>query len=1119
MLSILDYDIVFLSETHLKGDATLTLNGYVWFGINRCKINKRAKKGSGGAGFLVAERLLKYFECSILDHFYDTGMILACTEKATQFTIHVIGSYLPPDQSNHVQDITDWFEFLCSNLDTGNADLTLITGDLNARIGHLHDDDGERTLSDDSQINNRGRELIEFCKANKLSVLNGKCPENSGFTSQSSRGNAVVDYCITPVEHAENVKLRIIDVECLASKHGLLHLLSDRCKIPDHNILDMKLNLSVVVEMKTETSESLDQGPRYDYNKMSNDFMNNAAWSEASDEGCAFIKSCDDINEALDHFEHIVKEEMESRIPKRTMGKKKKGFKRKKCKPFWNDVLKEKWKKILSKKRAIRKLKKKGRNVSLELKELKLMRRDLDVSLRREAHRERDLLKIKLMESAGKNSSETWSLLKGLDPKPPTRIPMVVRENDVLQSGTDIVMERWRTCYSELFQGKVNVLEREDLAWSRIHDALLDTSDSNMMLNDPISESEVERAQRSIKNGKAAGLDTLKNEVLRQKGLTPLLTCLFNRCFELGKIPDQWRKAVINPIPKAGKRDIYDPNEYRGIALLSCTYKLLSKVVDSRVTGYLEFMELMGDEQNGFRRGRSCIDHIFTLINMIEGRLKKGEETFCLFVDLQKAFDLVDHGLLLERLLEYNIDGKIFRLIHDMYRDGEACIRINGLMTNFFKLLFGVKQGDIVSPSFFNLFINKMIAIIISLHAGIKLNNIELSILLYADDMVLLSGCSDGLQKLMHTAHDWFVNNKLLVSPEKTQVVYFGKSKTAKNLVYQFGKHAIATVSEYKYLGVWIDGNLNFKHQVGESQIKGQKALFDILSKSRKINGFDYQLYTKLVNCCVMSITDYSIGAWGPMVKPSNLSDKSVLLAMRRFLGLPKRSCIASMYLELAWAPILARCKLEVVRLYNRFTSMPNDRLTKRVFMQSIGEHKTSWGEFCYNVLCEIGMIDNFKNKVTVNIKEAQSKIFSMGFLNLCEVVCEKSKLRLYKLVTSDHVKDYVLYASRRQRVILANLLTGTLRLRVESGRFIGEPLQNRLCQVCKEQAVEDELHFLLECTLYDRERTELLKKLDIEERQQDRLVLFEILVRKYSVLLSSFVDTIWKKRTSTMYE
>ena len=141
-------------------------------------------------------------------------------------------------------------------------------------------------------------------------------------------------------------------------------------------------------------------------------------------------------------------------------------------------------------------------------------------------------------------------------------------------------------------------------------------------------------------------------------------------------------KVVICPIPKGSDKNPYLPLSYRGISLLSCIGKIYSGILSRRIVKYLEDLDILSDEQNGFRSNRSCEDHIFVLSSVIQNRLSDKKDIFAAFIDFSKAFDRIDRELPLFKMIRYNIDGKIYIAVKKLYENTINCIRLNNIHTN-----------------------------------------------------------------------------------------------------------------------------------------------------------------------------------------------------------------------------------------------------------------------------------------------------------------------------------------------------------------------------------------------------------------------------------------------------
>jgi len=185
----------------------------------------------------------------------------------------------------------------------------------------------------------------------------------------------------------------------------------------------------------------------------------------------------------------------------------------------------------------------------------------------------------------------------------------------------------------------------------------------------------------------------------------------------------------------------------------------------------LETNNILVDEQNGFR-------HIFVASSIIRNRLVESKSTFGLFIDFKKAFDFVNRDLLFYQLLQSRIDGRMYWAIKALYSNTECSVIINGLQrTQWFISKCGVRQGDNLSPTLFALFINDLAVSMKNLNIGINIEHLILSILLYADDILLLTASVEDVEQMISCIEQWctrwrvrvltMINLKLFISANK----------------------------------------------------------------------------------------------------------------------------------------------------------------------------------------------------------------------------------------------------------------------------------------------------------------------------------------------------------------
>ena len=217
---------------------------------------------------------------------------------------------------------------------------------------------------------------------------------------------------------------------------------------------------------------------------------------------------------------------------------------------------------------------------------------------------------------------------------------------------------------------------------------------------------------------------------------------------------------------------------YRGITLLSVVSKVYTSILNERLSKWCEENNIIVEEQGGFRKGRGCVDQIFVLAGIINNR--KNQQTYCCFIDLKKAFDRVWRKGLWKALWEEGIRGKMWRIIRSLYRHTKSKILLGQEETDYFNIEAGVRQGCVLSPILFSIFINKMAKEINNSNIGIVVKNRKIAVLLYADDIVIITDNPQDLKIGLKIATDFGKKWRCKYNKYKTQVVLFGKKNKKK---------------------------------------------------------------------------------------------------------------------------------------------------------------------------------------------------------------------------------------------------------------------------------------------------------------------------------------------------
>ena len=326
-------------------------------------------------------------------------------------------------------------------------------------------------------------------------------------------------------------------------------------------------------------------------------------------------------------------------------------------------------------------------------------------------------------------------------------------------------------------------------------------------LDGEITREEIIKGIDKLKKGKSGGLDEISAELLQlSKGkIIEFLYTLFNKMFTLGYFPLRWAVGIVVPLHKKG--DINEPDNYRGISLLSITSKIFTGILNRRLYNWAEENEKINREQAGFRKSYSTIDHIFTLHSMVSNCLYGGRRSkfYVCFVDFKKAFDSVNRDRLGEVLERHWVTDRMLNMVRALYGKVTAVVRYGSEVTDEINCPLGVRQGCLLSPLLFTLLITELAQeIAIGGRHGYQFNPgaIELFTLLFADDIALMATTPIGLQNQIDLLRRGAERLGLVVNLDKTKVMVFRKGGFLGRLERWFyGEERIEVVNKYKYLG------------------------------------------------------------------------------------------------------------------------------------------------------------------------------------------------------------------------------------------------------------------------------------------------------------------------------
>ena len=373
-------------------------------------------------------------------------------------------------------------------------------------------------------------------------------------------------------------------------------------------------------------------------------------------------------------------------------------------------------------------------------------------------------------------------------------------------------------------------------------------------LNVDFSIGELERAIGQTRRGTATGEDRVAADFLAHLPTVAknVVVRLFNKVWTEGKLPCVWKRAIVIPILKAGK-DGRAAESYRPIALTSALCKLMERLVANRLTWYLETHGLLCNVQSGFRRHRSTIDPIARLHDQIVRQIGNGGFVLAVFVDMEKAYDMMWRKGLMLKLKQFGINGRMFDWIADFLEGRSIRVRVGTSLSRDTVLENGTPQGAMISPSAFIAMINDLPSYV---------HDADTS--LFADDTMLqVHGKSVKLlvtkmQRALDSLQGWCDQWGFKISTSKTVAVLFTHHLTDECAVnLSLNGQPLAVEKSAKFLGVVFDRRLTWREHIEYVRAKCQKRLNLLRSLSGTTWGADRQSMLTVYRALIRSIVDY----------------------------------------------------------------------------------------------------------------------------------------------------------------------------------------------------------------------------------------------------------------------
>ena len=1101
------HDIISVSESKLSDTDTVEIDGYTSFYKNRSKFKRR----SGGVLVLIKNCYLphvKIYEEDCCKNKIDKSIIenytfvnFALSKNALIFSLDdtilekqtlFFSVYIEPENSQYFnRQVYDELQSVLSNL---NFESVCLFGDFNSRSGNLNDllplnehSDGlhldivESNLgirvSKDKQTNNMGHELVSFCKACQLAICNGRAGRDTPG-KLTCKNASVVDYVIMSYNLFDN----IYDFE-----------------VCDFNELFSDVHCAVLIQLHKANKQASNSANEMSPNLTTNDNSNNYSvkWNpEVKDEFISNISNEDilalnvDLSTFLENPTALSRQlvtDITVRITSllTTSATSQGMIKSKKTKlphfkpnkqPWYNTECKNKHK-LFSKARK-QDIKHKSNNILFSNRR-KEAAKEYKQTVRKYKRNYNLEFSSNLRRLKSNNPKAYWNILNKRDYKNPAKQPSC---GDFLN----------------MFKNMGSGIEEVPDVLSNV------TYNGDPILNDLITRDEIHLAIKHLKNNKSNGVDLILNEFLKHTEIKLLDTFvkLFNIILLTGFIPENWAIGVIKPIYK-NKGSSEDPNNYRGITILSCFAKLFTSVLNTRITKFLDENDSIGQEQAGFRNNFSTIDHLFTLYGLIDILLSRKKRLYVSFLDFEKAFDKVNWGLLWQKLLNENINGRILNVIKSIYATAKSCVMVDGACSEFYSMSIGIRQGENLSPILFALFLNDMKASLededctltslsnetSNLHLNDNMINTlsKLFLLLYADDTVIFSESAAGLQRILNKTKSYCDQWKLKLNAKKCKIIFFSRGKVRNYPQFSIGAENIEVVSSFLYLGLKL--NYNNRMNVAQKDLydRASRAMFGLLKKSRSLE-LPIDLTLDLFDQTVLPVLTYGCELWG--FQSCDIVQKLQLRFYKMVLRLKQSTPSFMIFGDLGKYPVEITIKTRMLMFWFKLVKHLNtNKLSSTVYafllkLYNDGTNENKYLSTIKQTLVDIGLPHLWQTQDISNVnitwfkshvKQSLIDNFLQGWYSKVDRDSVYTNFRMFK----PHFKQepFLSLLPNNCIVTLLRFRTTNNFLPVNGLRYQNIDRHERICTKCALNEVGDEFHFILVCPFFSAKRNEILPK------------------------------------------
>eukprot|EP00794_Sanderia_malayensis_P008574 gene8574-biopygen6861 len=823
----------------LSSGEMVTEQGHkIWF-------SGKEKRHEEGVGFLLHKDTVRaVMECEPI-----SSRMIRIRLSANPRNLTIIQIYAPTSTTKD-EDVDAFYDELCSTLrQVPKKDITIIEGDWNAKIATDLFEDWQGTIGKFAYgtTNERGERLLEFCRMSNVTVANTLGEHNDSrrvtWVSPDDRTKNQIDYIL-------------IDRKCKTCvKPNKTRSFPGTDIGSDHNLVMMTVRLKLKLA-KNQKSNRI----KYNLELLKNEEKRTEYSVEIRNKFAPLLE-LENVQELTDMFTGIT-----NATAMEVLGKRR--------------VMKQPWMmvEILDACDERRKLKAtKFKSVA----KTKVYKR-INAKVKREIRDAKENFfkeKCKQIQHAFErnNTKKVFDTIKELNRRIAVKTSAIEATDGTLLMDENKIQERWTEYVRQLYNYPIQTDEG-------ILRELEAGGPGDITSEEPeILRSEIASAVAALKNGKSPGVDNILAEQIKDRALD-LLHKLCNLIWRTGEWPQQWTQSLIIPLPKKG--NLKKCSNYRTISLISHPSKVLLKIIAERMKPQIE--AVLSEEQAGFRAGRSTVEQICNCRILYEKFRDNNREVHHNFVDFKKAFDRVWRKALWATMRKHNITPKLIQLCESLYENATNAVMCDNKMLQWFQTNVRVRQGCILSPSLFNLFLEQIMMNALEdfdgtvVVGGRKINNLR-----FKDDIDLVAGNRNELVDLtsrldlstrqfgMEISHK---KSKILTTSRQTE-----RNETEEKVMIDGNE--LEEVHQFKYLGAVMNEEATSSTEIKTrlAMVTSQMVKLNHIWKSREVGD---KTKIQLMRALVTTVALYGCEAWTLSKQLEKKITAFEMRCFRRLLGI-----------------------------------------------------------------------------------------------------------------------------------------------------------------------------------------------------------------------------------------